>query len=175
MPRPGYGHPAMATSGAEWVAAVSGGAAAVAAAGAALAAARAASKAGVTTAASLELVKVEQERLTAERLLREVAELSAELQVDPTASWAVVVVNQGPSAAGRVELFVYEPGHPAVFYQAVRPGYVARLAQNRMAPNEHLEVLTSMPAGAAIAVGVSLTWLDSRGKQTKNDILVHRP
>jgi hypothetical protein len=150
----------MGTSVAEWITAAG-------TAGAALAAAYAAQKASKSTAASVDLMRIERERLDEERRLREVAELRIDSKMMKNMEWRISAVNEGPAAARDVLMFVHEPGDPTTRYRRLKSSLDFPEILDRLPPHEAIDMETEARGGDMPNVGVVLEWSDSRGRQRR--------
>lgn len=147
----------MGTSPADWI--MAGGTA-----GAALAATFAARKAAQSTAASVDLVRIERQRLEEERRQRAVAELRVERRRAPDLAWQIALVNGGPSPAFDVSMFVHNPDDPATVYRLLDRKSEMPRTEDRMAPED--EIVVSARRGGdspSLNAGVTFAWTDSRG------------
>jgi hypothetical protein len=135
-------------------------------AGAALGAAFAAWKASQSTAASVDLVRIERERLIEERRQRAVAELRAEGRATEKL-WQLVVINEGPAAATDVSVFVHDDDDPSAPYEWLAAPADATSTRDRLAPQEEM-IVETIPHGLFPSrAGVSYVWSDSRGRHER--------
>jgi hypothetical protein len=150
----------MGTSTADWIMAAG-------TAGAALGAAFAARKASQSTEASVDLVRIERERLEEERRQRAVAELRAESRFTRMLTWQLVVINEGPAAATDVTVSVHKADDPTEPYTGLKRSADVTSTRDRLAPQEEMTVETVTHGSSPLRAGVTFVWSDSRGRHER--------